>query len=197
LFAAHLDIEYEFVESSWNTIIPDLTGKTIRKHGEEVEVTGSHPVRGDVIATEFTILPWREKIVAFSTPTFPTGVWLIARADSVLNPVTPSGDIYKDIGAVKSSLQGVSVLTLKDSCLDPGLYNMEQTGATGLSDNHHDRPRSSGFVTRSHAVRGFRFSQQAVFACGNQTDGRKNQNIGEKNVSQERYRWFTATVKRR
>lgn len=129
LFATYLGVKYEFVESSWNNIIPDLTGKTINLRGSEVEVTGSSPVRGDVIGTGFTVLPWREKIVAFSTPAFPTGVWLIARADSALNPITPTGDIIKDIEAVKSGLQGTSVLAMKDSCLDPDLYHMQETGA--------------------------------------------------------------------
>ncbi|MGD8208723.1 MAG: transporter substrate-binding domain-containing protein [Desulfobacterales bacterium] len=129
LFAQYLGVKYEFVESSWNNIIPDLTGKTINPNGSEVEVTGTSPVRGDVIGTGFTVLPWREKIVDFSTPAFPTGVWLIARADSVLNPITPTGDILKDIAAVKAGLQGTSVLAMKDSCLDPALYQMQETGA--------------------------------------------------------------------
>jgi ABC-type amino acid transport substrate-binding protein len=129
LFAAYLGVKYEFVESSWNNIIPDLTGKTINPKGSEVEVTGSSPVRGDVIGTGFTVLAWREKIVDFSTPAFPTGVWLIARADSALSPITPTGDIIKDIEAVKSGLQGTSVLAMKDSCLDPALYHMQETGA--------------------------------------------------------------------
>jgi ABC-type amino acid transport substrate-binding protein len=129
LFADYLGVKYEFVPSSWNKIIPDLTGKIIHPRGNDVELTGSSPVRGDVIGTGFTVLPWREKIVDFSTPAFPTGVWLIARADSALNPITPTGDIKKDIAAVKSGLQGTSVLTMKDSCLDPDLYQMRETGA--------------------------------------------------------------------
>lgn len=129
-FAAHLGVAYEFVQSTWRTIIPDLTGKTIRPQGDDVEVTGSSLVRGDVIATGFTVLLWRQKIVDFATPSFPTGVWLIARADSALNPVTPRGSIQNDIDAVKAGLQGQSVLALKDSCLDPGLYHLEKTGAS-------------------------------------------------------------------
>jgi ABC-type amino acid transport substrate-binding protein len=129
-FAAHLGVEYEFVETTWNNVIPDLTGKTIKLNNVDVEVTGNCPVRGDVIATGFTVLPWREKVVDFSTPMFPTGVWLIARADSPLSPIKPTGDTKKDIAAVKSGLKGTSVLALKDSCLAPELYNMEETGAS-------------------------------------------------------------------
>ena len=130
LFAIHIGVKYEFVETTWGNIIPDLTGKTIRPKGDDVKVIGSNPVRGDAIATGFTILPWRKKIVDFSTPTFPTGVWLIARADSDLNPITPSGDIKKDIALVKSGLQGISVMALEGSCLDPTLYHMGETGAS-------------------------------------------------------------------
>ena len=46
-----------------------------------------------------------------------------------MNPITPTGDIAMDIEKVKSGLHGSSVLALKDSCLDPGLYRLEKTGA--------------------------------------------------------------------
>ena len=129
LFAAHLGVAYEFVASSWGTIVPDLTGKIIKPHGNDVEITGNSPIRGDVIATGFTVLPWRQKIVAFSTPTFPSGVWLIARANVTLEPITPTGDITKDIIAVKAELRGRTILAMKDSCLDAELYKLDTTGA--------------------------------------------------------------------
>ena len=128
-FASHLKVDYEYVQSSWANIIADLTGMTVRPQGDDVVVTGSSAVRGDVIATGFTVLPWRTKMVDFATASFPTGVWLIARADSNLQPVTPSGSIQKDIEMVKAKLRNHSVLALKDSCLDPGLYQLEKTGA--------------------------------------------------------------------
>ena len=129
LFAARLGVAYEFVETNWQDVVSDLTGKVVKPMGEDVEIVGERPVRGDIIATGFTILPWRKKIVDFSRPTFPTGVWLIARADSALQPIKPTGDISEDINAVKGALQGKSVLALKDSCLDPNLYGMSETGA--------------------------------------------------------------------
>ena len=128
-FAAHIGVQYEFVETSWHEALGDLTGKKVKPMGEDVAIVGKSPVRGDVIATGFTILPWRGKVVNFSTPTFPTGVWLISRADSSLQPISPTGDISKDIEAVKRQLKGKSVLGLKDSCLDPELYGLDQTGA--------------------------------------------------------------------
>ena len=129
LFAAHLGVKYEFVETNWQDVVADLTGKVVKPRGEDVEVIAESPIRGDVIATGFTILPWRKKVLDFSTPTFPTGVWVIARADSDLQPIAPTGDISQDIKAVKKALQGKSVLALKDSCLDPSLYGLNETGA--------------------------------------------------------------------
>ena len=128
-FASHLNVKYEYVESSWSNIIADLTGKTVRPNGDGVEITGSSEVRGDVIATGFTVLKWRTKIVDFATASFPTGIWLIAEASSDLKPVVPSGSIQKDIDSVKAQLQNHSVLAMQDSCLDPKLYQLEKTGA--------------------------------------------------------------------
>ena len=128
-FAEHLGVEHEFVETNWADIIPDLTGKAVKPVGDDIEILEERSVKGDVIATGFTVLPWRKKIVDFSEMTFPTGVWLISRADSSLQPIEPTGDILSDIGAVKKKLKGVSLLGLKDSCLDPELYELKATGA--------------------------------------------------------------------
>jgi hypothetical protein len=35
-----------------------------------------------MIAIGFTVLPWREKVLLYSAPTFPSQVLLVARADS-------------------------------------------------------------------------------------------------------------------
>lgn len=131
LFSAHLGVEYEFVETNWHNVLMDLTGKMVEPRREDaVEITGDGPVRGDVIATGFTVLPWRKKIVDFSETTFPSGVWLLTRSDSASQPITPTDDILKDIDAVKKRLSGISVLALKGSCLDPELYDLSSTGAT-------------------------------------------------------------------
>lgn len=129
LFAAHLGVKYEFVESNWTNILPDLTGQIVKPKGDDIEIVGGSPIRGDIIATGFTQLNWRKKIVNYSEMTFPTGVWLIARADSPLQPIVPTDDITKDIELVKKNLKDISVLGLKDSCLDPSLYQLEKTGA--------------------------------------------------------------------
>ncbi len=128
-FAKHLGVKYQFVESTWQGIITDLTGKKIKVTGDDVEVTGEGPIKGDVISTGFTVLPWRTKIVDFSAKTFPSGIWLIARSDSSLVPITPTGNISEDIAMVKKELSGISVLGLQGSCLAPSLYGIEDTGA--------------------------------------------------------------------
>ncbi|NOR26696.1 MAG: transporter substrate-binding domain-containing protein [Desulforhopalus sp.] len=129
LFAEHLGVKYEFVETTWANVLPDLLGNTVKPQGDDVAIGKETPIKGDVIATGFTELNWRKKIVNYSEMTFPTGVWLIAQADSKLQPIVPSGDLNKDIEMVKEKLNEVSVLGLRDSCLDPSLYQLEKTGA--------------------------------------------------------------------
>jgi len=128
LFAQEIGVRYEFVETSWGSIIADLTGKSVKPNGEKVELIGESPVKGDIIATGFTIIPWREKIVDFSTPTFPTQVWLVTLAESPLKPIRPTGDIEKDINAVKALIKGYYVLGKLNTCLDPSLYGLEEAG---------------------------------------------------------------------
>jgi ABC-type amino acid transport substrate-binding protein len=130
LFAAHLGVEYQWVQTSWSEVFGDLTGQKvqpIRDNG--VEVIGETAVRGDIIANGLTILDWRMQVVLFSNPTFPTGVWLIARADSPIKPIEPSGDIETDIQRVKNLLAGRSVLTMEGTCLDSSLYDLASTKA--------------------------------------------------------------------
>jgi ABC-type amino acid transport substrate-binding protein len=53
----------------------------------------------------------------------------MARAESALSPIVPSGQLQDDILATKSRIDGVSVLALANTCLDPGLYRLEATRA--------------------------------------------------------------------
>jgi ABC-type amino acid transport substrate-binding protein len=129
LFAQHLGVRYEYVETSWANIIGDLTGKKVKPKGDHIEILSDVPIKGDIIANGFTVLPWRKKIVNYSTPTFPTQVWLVVHSDSSIKPIKPSGNINKDITKVKTLLKGYSVLGIANTCLDPSLYNLEETGA--------------------------------------------------------------------
>jgi len=129
LFAAHLGVQYVYVQTSWENVIPDLVGKKVTPDGDNVKLGESTPIRGDAIANGLTILPWRQKVLAFTTPTFPTQVWLIARAGSDIQPIKPTGNLSKDIAAVKSLLAGRGLLGKTKTCLDPSLYKLQETGA--------------------------------------------------------------------
>lgn len=131
-FAEYLGVEYEYVQTSWADVIQDLTGKKVRHEGDNVEISGNSPVRGDIIATGLTIIPWRKKIIDYSMPTFPTQVWLLARADSLLQPIKTTGDTAKDIKMVKSMIKGRTVLGIRNTCLDPDLYSLEDSGVRNV-----------------------------------------------------------------
>ncbi|MDO9528314.1 MAG: transporter substrate-binding domain-containing protein [Syntrophales bacterium] len=129
LFAQHLGVKYEYVETSWGAVIGDLTGEKVKPRGKDIEITGNVPVKGDIVANGFTILPWRQKVVFYSIPTFPTQVWIITRADSPIKPIKPGDNIHKDIAAVKALLNGRTILGVANTCLDPDLYGLEEAGA--------------------------------------------------------------------
>jgi ABC-type amino acid transport substrate-binding protein len=127
LFAQRLGVRYEFVQTDWPSVLPDLVGRRVSASSDAD--ADRAPIRGDVAATGLTVLPWRERVAAFSTATFPTQVWAVARADSPLAPIRPSGSIETDIDAVKVMLAGHSLLGVPATCLDPSLYRLERTGA--------------------------------------------------------------------
>ncbi|NCC51843.1 MAG: transporter substrate-binding domain-containing protein [Spartobacteria bacterium] len=128
-FADFLGVEYVYVPTEWSTVIGDLTGTTVKPTGDDVERIGTCEVKGDVIANGFTILPWREKVVAFSKPTFPTQVWLVVPSESPVSPIEPTGDEALDILATKQVMEGLSVLGKAGTCLDPSLYDVSECGA--------------------------------------------------------------------
>lgn len=129
LFAKHLGVRYEFVATDWPTIFGDLTGNNVRARGEEIEVVGTTTIKGDIAANGITILPWREKAVSFSTPIFPTQVWLVARAGSRVKPIKPTGNLKKDIEITRELLKGRTILGVPGTCLDPSLYEIPSSGA--------------------------------------------------------------------
>ncbi len=128
-FAEWLGVNYGYVHTDWSSAIGDLTGKQVRTDGDDVEVIGEVPVKGDVIANGMTVIPWRQKVVAFANTTFPTQVWLVSRADSPVSPIKPTNSLAQDIVQTKSVLDGKTLLGKLDTCLDPSLYDMERTGA--------------------------------------------------------------------
>ena len=128
-FAEELGVSYELVETDWQHVFGDLTGRHAKRQGKDAQFLERTPVRGDLVASGMTILDWRTQVVDFSKPTFPSGVWLVARADSNLSPIVPANDLAEDIRQVKAALAGRTVLALLNTCLDPGLYQMDATGA--------------------------------------------------------------------
>lgn len=128
-FAQFLGVEYAFVPSSWTRVFGDLTGRNAARSDTGVAWLEEARVRGDLIASGMTILDWRRQVVDFGTPTFPTGVWLVARADSTLRPIRPTGRLQSDIQRVRALLPGRTLLALPNTCLDPALYRMSATGA--------------------------------------------------------------------
>ena len=135
LFAKELGVRYEFVRSSWGDVFGDLLGKDVKVQGEHVSISSSRPMKGDVIASGLTILPWRRKVIDFSSPTFPTQVWLVTPAVSNLRPIIPSGSLREDIKLTKGLLSGKTVLGLPGTCLDLNLYNLEEVKAIGKNFN--------------------------------------------------------------
>ena len=129
LFARHLGVKYEYVKTDWGTVMEDLVGRKVKASGDEAEFGEKVPVKGDLIANGFTVLPWRQKVVDFSIPTFPSQIWLIARADSRMKPIKSTKNVDKDVTLTRSLLKGKKVLALPKTCLDPDGNKLNATGA--------------------------------------------------------------------
>lgn len=128
-FAAHLGVRYRFVSTTWGSAVGDLLGREVTMQNGQAVLGAARPVRGDVWAGGVTVLPWREKVVAFSQATFPNQVWLVARATAGIEPIQPSGDADRDVQMVKARLREMSVLCVPGTCLDGRQYRLDQAGA--------------------------------------------------------------------
>ena len=127
-FAKHIGVKYTLVYTDFYSVVRDLLGKNVQITDGNVELVGDFPIKGDMIATGFTYLPWREKILLFSEPTFPSQVVLIARADSDIKPVPDTGSLTKDIVETKKLIGKQSVLAMEKTCLDPANYGLKNSG---------------------------------------------------------------------
>jgi len=128
-FAESLGVEYQYVPAKWNNAIGKLTGQHAQFKNNQTIFGDECAVEGDIIANGVTILDWRTELADFSNDYFPSAVWLVARADSDLQPINPTNSIDKDIKKVKQLINGRDVLAMEHSCLDPNLYNLYSTGA--------------------------------------------------------------------
>jgi ABC-type amino acid transport substrate-binding protein len=129
-FAKRIGVRYEYVKTDWGTVVEDLVGRKVNTNNDHAVLGEISPIRGDLVANGFTIIPWRKEVLDFSDPIFPSQIWLVARADSSTKPIKPSKDnIKKDIDAVRRTIKGRKVLALEKTCLDPTLYDLESSGA--------------------------------------------------------------------
>jgi len=128
-FAESLGVEYQYVPAKWNNAIGKLTGQHAQFKNNQTIIGDECVIEGDIIANGVTILDWRAELADFSNDYFPSAVWLVARADSDLQPIHPTNSIDKDIKKVKRLINGRDVLAMEHSCLDPNLYNLYSTGA--------------------------------------------------------------------
>lgn len=128
-FAKSLGVRYQYVPAQWNNVVGKLTGQQVEYKDTQLVVGEKMAVEGDLIANGVTILDWRKNVIDFSDDYFPSAVWLIARTDSTLTPITPTGSVEQDINKVKALINGREVLAMEHSCLDPNLYNLYDTGA--------------------------------------------------------------------
>jgi ABC-type amino acid transport substrate-binding protein len=121
-FASFLGVNYSFVPTDWQNLVPDLLGIEIKKDGTLSDA--KRPIRGDLIASGLTVLEWRKRLIDFSSPTFTTQVWLVTRANNPIRPIKPSGDLAKDIESTKELVRGKSLMGCPGTCLDPDLYGL-------------------------------------------------------------------------
>jgi ABC-type amino acid transport substrate-binding protein len=127
-FAKHIGVKYTLVYSDFYTVIRDLLGQDVVRKGSEVTLAGNYPVRGDMIATGFTVLPWREKVLIYSEPTFPSQVLLMARSETPVKPIAGSDSLKKDIVETKRLIGDKSLLVMERTCLDPANYGLKNSG---------------------------------------------------------------------
>ena len=127
-FAKEIGVKYTLVYSDFYNIIRDLLGKDVVRKGSETSLVGDFPIKGDIIATGFTVLPWREAVLNYSKPTFPSQVLLIARADATQSPIPGTKSLQDDIVQTKKLIGKNSLLVMERTCLDPSNYGLKGVG---------------------------------------------------------------------
>jgi ABC-type amino acid transport substrate-binding protein len=127
-FAKRIGVSYKLVYSDFYSVIRDLLGKDVARKNGEVTLTGDYPVKGDVISTGFTMLPWREAVLLYSDPVLPSQVLLVAPAESDLQPIKDGADLATDIAKTRNVIGSRSVLVMERTCLDPTNYGLVNVG---------------------------------------------------------------------
>jgi ABC-type amino acid transport substrate-binding protein len=127
-FARRLGVKYTLVYSDFYNVIRDLLGKDVVRQAGQVSLIGDFPIKGDVIATGFTVLPWREQILSYSDATFPSQVLLVAPAASPIQPIKEGATLSEDITETKQLIGSRSLLVMERTCLDPVNYGLTSAG---------------------------------------------------------------------
>lgn len=127
-FAKHLGVKYTLVYSDFYTIIRDLLGKDVTVKDGKATLSGDFPVKGDMIATGFTVLPWRKQVLLYSDAVFPTQVLLVARAEAPQQPLAGGQSLVQDIRDTKAMIGRKSLLVMEKTCLDPAGYGLKNIG---------------------------------------------------------------------
>lgn len=127
-FARHLGVRYTLVYSDFYTVIRDLLGRDVAVKDGKASLSGAHPVKGDMIATGFTVLPWRKQVLLYSDPVFPTQVMLVAPAGAPQPPLAGGQSLAQDIRATKAMIGRKSLLVMERTCLDPAGYGLKGVG---------------------------------------------------------------------
>lgn len=127
-FAKHIGVKYTLVYSDFYDIIRDLLGQEVTVKDGRATLSGSYPVKGDMIATGFTVLPWRKQVLLYSAPTFPTQVLLLARAEAPQAPLRGGQSLADDIRETKAMIGKKSLLVMERTCLDPAGYGLKGKG---------------------------------------------------------------------
>ena len=127
-FAKRIGVSYKLVYSDFYSVIRDLLGKDVVRKGGQVTLAGDFPVKGDVISTGFTMLPWREAVLLYSDPVLPSQVLLVAPADFDLQPIEDGADLAADIANTRKAIGSRSVLVMERTCLDPTNYGLDNVG---------------------------------------------------------------------
>lgn len=127
-FARHIGVRYRLVYSDFYSVVHDLLGRKVQRDADAVRLTEAVEQRGDIIATGFTVLPWRQAVLAFSEPVFPSQVLLVARASAPERPIAASRSIDQDIARTRALIGKKSLLVMEGTCLDPAGYGLKGIG---------------------------------------------------------------------
>src|ERR1700761_2460815 len=127
-FAKRIGVNYKLVYSDFYSAIRDLLGKDVVSKNGEGTLTGDYPIKGDVISTGFSMLPWREAILLYSDPVLPSQVLLVAPAESELQPIEDGADLAADIAKTRKEIGSRSLLVMERTCLDPTNYGLDNVG---------------------------------------------------------------------